>query len=66
MVLSNAKLGTKLYSGFGVVLCLIVIVAAIGITRLSAVNDSVDKIVKDANVKMSLANNMVDQPFQGD
>ncbi len=60
MVLSNAKLGTKLYSGFGVVLVLMVIVAAIGITRLSAVNEAVDKIVKDSNVKVSLANDMVD------
>jgi len=61
MVLSNAKLGTKLYSGFGVVLGLMVIVAAISITRLSAVNEEVEKIVKDANVKVSLANGMNDQ-----
>jgi methyl-accepting chemotaxis protein len=61
MVLSNAKLGTKLYSGFGVVLGLIVIVAAIGITRLSAVNEAVDKIVKDANVKTSLANDTIEE-----
>ncbi|MFH0994491.1 MAG: methyl-accepting chemotaxis protein [Pseudomonadota bacterium] len=61
MVLSNAKLGTKLYSGFGVVLGLMVIIAAIGITRLSAVNEEIDKIVNDANVKTSLANGMMNQ-----
>ena len=59
MVLSNAKLGTKLYSGFAVVLGLMVIIAAIGITKMSAVNEEVEKIVKDANVKTSLANGMI-------
>ncbi len=61
MVLSNAKLGTKLYSGFGVVLCLMVIIVAIGITRLHAINEEVVKIVKDANVKLLLANDMIDE-----
>jgi len=61
MVLSNAKLGTKLYGGFGVVLGLMVIIVGIGITRLSAVNEAVDKIVKDSNVKLLLANDMIDE-----
>jgi len=60
MVLSNAKLGTKLYGGFGVVLGLMVIIVGIGITRLGAVNEAVDKI-KDSNVKTALANDMIDQ-----
>ncbi len=54
MVLSSAKIGTKLYSGFGVVLVLMVIIAATGITRLSTVNETVDNIVKNSNVKVSL------------
>lgn len=60
MILSNAKLGTKLYSGFGVVLALMVIVAGIGITRLSSVYRDLEEIVIDENVKVSLANDMVD------
>jgi methyl-accepting chemotaxis protein len=61
MVLLKAKLGTKLYGGFGVVLFLMVTIAAIGTTSLSSLNQKVEKIVKDDNVKLSLANNMIDE-----
>jgi methyl-accepting chemotaxis protein len=37
-----------------------VVLAAIGITELGAVNEGIDKIVKDCNVKTALANDMID------
>jgi len=58
MSLTNMNLGTKLAGGFSVVLLLMVIIAVIGVNRLGAINEGVETIVKDANVKVALANDM--------
>jgi methyl-accepting chemotaxis protein len=59
--MKNMKLSVKLFGGFAVVLLLMVIITVLGINRLSAINEEIDKIVKDANVKVSLANDMSNQ-----
>ncbi|MDQ5985022.1 MAG: hypothetical protein CSYNP_00726 [Syntrophus sp. SKADARSKE-3] len=61
MLLKNAKLGTKMYLGFSAILILMVIIAAIGINRLGYMNNEIETIVKDSNVKLELANDMIDQ-----
>jgi len=61
MKLANAKLGTKLYGAFAVVLGLMVLIATVGITQLKGVKDDLEEIVNNGNVKLSMANNMIDE-----
>lgn len=48
----NMKIGVRLGLGFGLVLVLLSIIAFIGITRLTELNSSIDKIVKDRYPKV--------------
>lgn len=50
----NMKIGTRLGLGFGVVLLLLSVLAFMGITRLSAMNDAVDDIVSNKWMKVGL------------
>lgn len=60
MPINNLKLGTKLAGGFSVVLMLSVVIALIGVTRLNFVKGILENIVDDKNIKVKLANDMVD------
>ncbi|MEW6259081.1 MAG: methyl-accepting chemotaxis protein [Thermodesulfobacteriota bacterium] len=59
-MLKNAKLRTQLYSGFGIILSLMVVVSGIGLYSTKTVNRDLQKIVKEDNVKTALANDLVD------
>jgi methyl-accepting chemotaxis protein len=50
----NLKIGTKLGAGFGFVVALLTITAAVGVSRLGQLNDSVDDIVSDKWPKVVL------------
>ncbi|OYY95205.1 MAG: methyl-accepting chemotaxis protein, partial [Hydrogenophilales bacterium 28-61-23] len=50
----NMKIGTRLGLGFGLVLILLMVIAFIGISRLAAVNTSVEDIIHDKWKKTSL------------
>ncbi|MDP2257166.1 MAG: MCP four helix bundle domain-containing protein, partial [Polaromonas sp.] len=54
----NMKIGMRLSLGFGLVLLMLVAVILIGITRMSEINDRLDGIVNDNNVKMDLSQEM--------
>jgi len=61
MALANLKLGTRLGLGFGLILLFLAIVAYVGISRLAGMNNALDDIVNNKNVKVELANGMQDQ-----
>jgi methyl-accepting chemotaxis protein len=50
--LNNMKLGSRLGLGFGLVLALLMLVAAIGVTRLMSLNHRTDEIVHDRYAKI--------------
>jgi methyl-accepting chemotaxis protein len=52
----NMKVATRLGLGFSLVSVLLLAVAVLGLVRLSAMNDSIDLIVKDRYAKVVLAN----------
>ncbi len=56
----NMKIGTRLGLGFGLVLLLLSVIAFVGITRLSAVQDNFDVVVNENNVKIKAISNMRD------
>ena len=57
----DMKLGKKLAYGFGAVLVLLVIMAALGIYRLTAIHNDVNEIVNDRYHKVVIANDVIDQ-----
>ena len=57
---ANMKIGVRLAIGFAATLLLMVIVAVIGVTRISALNSNVDDLVKDKFPKTVQANDMLD------
>jgi methyl-accepting chemotaxis protein len=59
MSLKNFKLGTKLAAGFAIILVLLLIIAAVAIDRLNTINQGVEKIVQESNVKVAMANKMI-------
>jgi len=56
----NMKIGVRLGLGFGLVLVLLAVIAFIGITRLSSINDSINDMVNDKYPKIVWANNIND------
>jgi methyl-accepting chemotaxis protein len=60
MFFQNFKVGTRLAAGFGLVVLLLVGITALGVARLSVLNDSTELIVKDRYPKVALANEVLD------
>jgi methyl-accepting chemotaxis protein len=56
----NLKVGTRLAAGFGTVILLLVGITALGISRLHALDQSTDLIVRDRYPKVALANNVLE------
>jgi methyl-accepting chemotaxis protein len=56
----NLKIGTKLAIGYGLVILLLVVVAAMGGLRLTRINQDIDTLVNDRFPKTVWANDMVD------
>ncbi len=56
---SNMKIGMRLGLGFGLVVFLLAVVAFLGITRLSDINDKLDNVVNDKYPKTVWANNVI-------
>ncbi|MGB9128281.1 MAG: MCP four helix bundle domain-containing protein, partial [Thiobacillus sp.] len=54
----NMKIGVRLGLGFGIVLLLLVAVIFVGVTRMAEINEKLEGIVKDDNVKIGLAQDM--------
>ena len=55
----HMKIGTRLLLGFGLVLLLMGVIAFIGLSRLSQLNEGTDKIVNDRFPKTVLANSII-------
>ncbi|RZL37228.1 MAG: methyl-accepting chemotaxis protein [Rubrivivax sp.] len=53
--MNNLKLSSRLAVGFGLVLALLAIIAAVGISRMARLNDQLDDIVAVNNAEMRLA-----------
>jgi methyl-accepting chemotaxis protein len=60
MNLKNMKIGVRLGLGFGVVLVLMLVLATISITRMGKIQDNLDNIVNDGNMKIEAVNGMLD------
>ncbi|MDO8931558.1 MAG: MCP four helix bundle domain-containing protein, partial [Rhodocyclaceae bacterium] len=56
----NLKIGVRLGAGFAIVILLLVVIAFIGVTRMSAINTDLNDIVNDKFPKTVQANDMVD------
>ena len=54
----NAKISTRLNAGFGILLCLVVAVAALGMRGIAHANEDLKDIVDVNNVKISLLHQM--------
>ncbi len=57
---NNLKIGVRLGIGFGITLILLIAVTVIGYTRISSLNDSIDKLVNDRFPKTVQANDILD------
>ena len=57
---NNLKVGVRLGIGFAVTLVLLITVAGIGLTRLDALNQEIDNMVKDKFPKTVVANDAID------
>jgi methyl-accepting chemotaxis protein len=53
--ISNLKIGTRLMAGFGLVITLLISVAAIGLAKIEHVNEDTEVILHDRFVKVELA-----------
>jgi methyl-accepting chemotaxis protein len=58
---ADMKLGAKLAYGFAAVLVLLVILALLGIYRLTAIHNDINQIVNDRYHKVVIANDIIDQ-----
>jgi methyl-accepting chemotaxis protein len=58
---ANMKIGMRLGMGFGVVLVLLSVIAFVGITRLSVLNDEIENLVKDKYPKTVVSNDIIGQ-----
>ncbi|MDO8699870.1 MAG: methyl-accepting chemotaxis protein [Rhodoferax sp.] len=54
----NMRIGMRLGLGFGIVLLMLIAVIFVGVTRMSEINERLDGIVTDNNVKIRLATEM--------
>ena len=59
-MLNNLKIGVRLGIGFAVTLALLITIAVIGVTRISALNTEIDGLVNDKFPKTVQANDIVD------
>jgi methyl-accepting chemotaxis protein len=58
MKISNLKIGTRLGLGFGIQILLLAGAIGVGIKEVTTMNDYIDDIVNDNNVKVAAANDM--------
>jgi methyl-accepting chemotaxis protein len=56
----NLKIGLRLGLGYAVALALLVAIAAIGVMKISDLQTEIQLLVKDKNVKVQLANDVMD------
>ncbi|MCK9284332.1 MAG: methyl-accepting chemotaxis protein [Rhodocyclaceae bacterium] len=60
-MLNNLKIGVRLGIGFGITLVLLIAIAVIGVTRISALDNEIEDLVKDEFPKTVWANDIIDQ-----
>ena len=58
--MKNLKIGVRLGIGFAVTLALLIAIAVVGVTRISALNAEVEGLVNDKFPKTVLANDIID------
>ncbi len=61
MNIGNLKIGLRLGLGFGLVLALMITLAAIGLSRMAEIQDKLDDITSDDMVKVNLVREMREQ-----
>ena len=59
-MLNNLKIGIRLGIGFAVTLILLIVIATVSYTRLTALNSAVDDLVQDKFPKTVQANDITD------
>ena len=58
MKIDNFKIGSRLIAAFGIVLLMLVAMAAVGVSRMAAIQNAMVDITKGNNVESSLASDM--------
>ena len=58
MALANMKIGLRLGIGFGVILTLLLCIAAVGITRMDKIQRNLEEIASINNLELALVNTM--------
>ena len=58
MKIDNFKIGSRLFAAFGIVLVMLAVVAAVGVTRMAAIQEAMVDITKGNNEESSLASDM--------
>lgn len=56
----NMKIGLRLALGFGLVICFIIAIIVVSVNQMAVSHTKIDRIVKVNNVRVQLANNMID------
>jgi methyl-accepting chemotaxis protein len=58
MKIENMKIGARLLGAFAIVLAMLIVVAAMGLTRMAAIQDAMVEITKGNDVEANLASDM--------
>lgn len=58
MKIGNLKIGARLGAAFGIVLCMLLGVAALGISRMAMLQGEIEYITRAANVESNAATDM--------
>jgi methyl-accepting chemotaxis protein len=58
MKIQHLNIGPRLFAAFGVILAMLIAIAALGITRLAAIEESMEEITLGNNVEANMASSM--------
>jgi methyl-accepting chemotaxis protein len=62
-MLTNLKIGTRLATGFGLILALLLVIAGLGLNRMGSIADDTNDIVTHYNQQLVYANSMSEQAY---
>jgi methyl-accepting chemotaxis protein len=61
MMFKNIKIGFRLALGFSLVIAFMIVLIIIGLRQMKADHDNLERIAKEVNVRVRLANEMIDE-----
>ena len=64
IMLKNIKIGLRLALGFSLVIVFMIVLTIIGARQMRADHDNLERIVKEVDTRIRLANNVIDDARQ--